>query len=218
MTTMTTEFWIVCIIAVAAVIIVVVPCLTYLIRMEKIGHVKWEKGKLFKFEPPDNGNEAALMFIDKSHDKAEYDFKDKMIDVSYESFKDNILGQKYATRIVALNHCMKDMYDVGFDNYIANLQLIGKWTDTETQSFVRGLLTSSRKMVNAKLDAYEKSMQLRSSDTFRKITQGKIEKNLRYSKMINDGLESIGIGCSSIEEAHALRSGMLMKNQPEQAT
>ena len=201
------------IVCVSVIAVVLIVCITYLIRTGKFGTWEWIKGKGVTYVPSDNGNEVALLFIDTMLDKAEYDFKDKMIDVSYESFKDNTFGQKYATRIVALNHCMKDMYSAGFDNYIAKAQQIGRWTDVETENFAKGLLVSARVMIDARLDAYEKSIQLRSSCTFRKITQGKIEKNLKYSKMVDTFLESFGMLTDSIEARHEQRSSVLMENK-----
>ena len=197
------------------IILVVVPCITWLISNGKIGTILWEKGKGFKYEKPNNGNEITLQFIDKQHDEAEGKFKRKMLAVSYECFKDNRDGWKHATDIIALNHCMRDIASLSFENYIANLQLIGRWTDEETQSFSIGMLMSARVMIDERLDTYGKSLHLKSSDTFSKITQGKIKKNLKYSTIVNDALESLGMLSNALKEEHEWRSRILTKNQTD---
>ena len=193
------------------IILVVVPCMTLIIRDGKIGTLSWEKGKGFKYEKPNNGNEITLQFIDKQHDEAEDKFKRKMLTISYECFKDNRDGWKHATDIIALNHCMRDIASLGFENYISNVKQTGRWSDAETECFAMGMLMSARVMIDERLDTYEKSSHLKSSDTFRKITQGKIEKNLRYSEIVNRNLERLGICSSIIKEGHEWRSSILTK-------
>jgi len=198
-------------ICVTLMILVVVPCVTWLIATGKISSLIWKKGQGLKIEAPDNGNEIALLFLDNLLDDAEAAFKRTMLDNAHECFKENDTGQRYATYIAALNHCLRDLSRVGYNNYIADAQRKGKWSDAEAQCFMRGMLVSARKMIDARLDAYEKCLQFKATDTFRKITEKKIEKNLGYSEMVNRYLGFHGMVSGIIEEGHRRRSSILEK-------
>ena len=105
-------------------------------------------------------------------------------------------------------------------------QALGKWAtysggcyyafaddNIMTECFAMGMLMSTKVLVDERLDTYEKSLHLKSSDTFRKITRGKIEKNLNYSGIINRHLDIRGMGSGTITEWHERRSGVLFRNQ-----
>ena len=172
-----------------------------------MGILKWEKGKGVTFSASDNGNEMALMILDEMLDDAEYGFKDKMIEASSECFRNNHYGQKHAIRIAALNHCIRDLYSVGFSNYSKNAQQLGRWTDEETQCFMRSLLTSAKKLVNERLDAYRKCKQFRSSDTFRCILKKKEQKNRMYSNMLDRYIENCGMASGVIDKSNIYQIG-----------
>ena len=209
----TTETWTVWLGYLTLIIVVVVPCITLLIYTDKVGTLTWKKGVGFVFEAISNGNEIALLLIDELLDKAEHNFTRRMLILARECFKDNPQGREYATDIAALNHCMRDVASLGFDNYIANAKQMGKWSNEETECFAEGFLVALRGLVDARLDTYEKCSHLKSSDTFRKINQGKREKNIEYSKTINRHLEIRGMGSGTIEKEHERRSGILFRNQ-----
>ena len=200
------------------VILVVALCVTWLIHNDKIGILSWNKGQGLKFEVPDNGNEVALEFVDRHNDNSLDDFKRTLISNSYECFKDNPNGQQYATYVAALNHCLRDISRIGYKNYVAEASRKGKWSAEEAQCFMQGLLLAARKMIDERLDTYRKCMQLRSSGTFRKITQGKIDKNLEYSKMVNRYLAQHGMGSEVIAYEHNVLSGILSEKQQEKTT
>ena len=189
-------------------IIVVVPCLAWLINSGKIRVFSWKRGEGLTVEATDS-NEIALAFQDKLNDDALDDFKRTLISDSYECFKDNPQGQKHATYIAALNHCLRDITRVGLDSYIANASQKGKWSEAEAQHFVRSLLLASRTMIDKRLDAYEKCLQFGVSDSFRKITRKKHEKNMEYSKMINNYLDRYGMGSETITKGHENRSNII---------
>jgi len=209
----TMDVWTVRLMCVALMVVVVVPCMTLLIYRGKVGTLVWKKGVGLVFEAVSNGNELALMLLEELLDKAEHNFTRRMLALSDECFKDNQEGQRYATRMIALNHCMRDVSSLGFNNYINNAKQMGRWTDAETECFAEGFLVAARGLVDARLDAYEKCSSIKQSDTFRKISQGKIEKNIHYSTIINYHLESRGMGSGTIKEGHARRSSILINKQ-----
>jgi len=184
-----------------------------LIYTDKVGILTWKKGVGFVFEAISNGNEIALLLIDELLDKAEDTFTRRMLILARECFKDNPQGREYASDIAALNHCTRNIASLGFENYISNAKQMGGWSDTETECFTEGFLVALRGLVDARLDAYEKCSHLKSSGTFRKITQGKREKNIEYSKIINRHLDMRGMGSDTITEGHERRSTVLLENK-----
>jgi len=183
------------------IILVVAPCLTWLIHTGKIRNLAYKRGQGFAFEANDDGNEVALQLLDRSLDDADGNFKRSMLAIAYDCFRENQPGQRHATQIAALNHCMRDLLSVGLTNYIDNAKQIGGWSDAEAECFTRGMLVSARKLIDARLDAYEKCLQIKTTEAFRKITNRKIEKNNNYDKLISRYLGDRGMVSGIIQES-----------------
>jgi len=206
----TTEVGMICL---TLIILVVAPCITWLLYKGKLSNMSWKMGKGLNVEAADNGNGLALQFLEKLLEEAEQRFKRKMLDIANECFKDNQRGKEHAMQIIALNHCTREIRSTGLGNYIADAKQIGGWSDEETDRFARGLLMAIRVMVDARLDAYARCRYFRSSNSFRSILQTKIDKNLEYSSMLNRYLKDHGMDSAIIESGHELRSRILQREE-----
>ncbi|MCL2710917.1 MAG: hypothetical protein FWE95_08555, partial [Planctomycetaceae bacterium] len=82
----TTEIGMICL---TLIILVVAPCITWLLHKGKLSNLSWKMGKGLNVEAADNGNGLALQFLEKLLDEAEYTFKRKMLAIANECFKDN---------------------------------------------------------------------------------------------------------------------------------
>ena len=206
----TTEIGMICL---TLIILVVAPCITWLLYKGKLSNLSWKMGKGLNVEAADNGNGLALQFLEKLLDEAEYTFKRKMLAIANECFKDNPRGKEHAMSIIALNHCTRDIASTGFDTYMAQAKQMGGWSDEEAEGFAKGLLAMIRTMVDARLDAYGTVRHFKSSNSFQQILQTKIDKNLGYSTMLNRYLDKNGMGSTVIESGHELRSRILQREE-----
>jgi hypothetical protein len=198
-------------------ITVIVAIFAWLINSGKVGTITWKKGYGFTYEKPTNNDALALMLTDKSIDEEESKFKRRMLATVFETFKDNRQGQEQAIRIIALNHCMRDIQSIGLSTHIADAKKIGGWSDEEAESFTQGLLVSGRKLIDARLDAYAKCNQFNTSATFRAVTNSKIEKNIQYSAMINRYLKDYGLKSEILDTGHEWRTKHLTRSMQEEA-
>ena len=178
-------------ICLAVVISVAIVCITLLFYFGKISIFSVSRENGIKISLPIKSHEVALEYQDELLDKSLEDFKRTLLFYARECFENNDTGRWYAVHIAALNHCLRDIKKDGYDNYVAEVSKKGKWTESETKCFMRGLLMASRKMILQRIDIYEKCMTFNVMDEFREITKQKHEKNIEYGKMVDGIIEKI---------------------------
>ena len=107
-------------------------------------------------------------------------------------------GQKYAIYVACLNHCLRDIASVGLKNYINKNKTIGNWSENEATYFTNNQLIAMKILIDERLRAYHKVSDLRSSTTFKRILQSKIDKNENYKTLITGYLEHQGLNDSAV--------------------
>jgi len=187
---------------IAFILAVIVVCATYLFDRRRINGISWKKGVLAV--DSNNTDESALTLLDQTLDIAEVNHVRRLLSGAFQVFENNPVGERHAVYIAAINHCMKDIAAIGLDNYIENIQHMGRWSEQETQAFVKCLILSCSELVATRLDAYLNAKNFFTTDNFKKVLLQKIDKNIKYKFLLDTYIEDKHLLSAVISSTRAI--------------
>lgn len=187
---------------IAFLLAVVIMCATYLFDRKKIRGITWSKGMIQVDSV--NTDESALTLLDQTLDIAEVNHVRRLLSGAFQVFEHNPIGERHAVYIAAINHCMKDIAAIGLDNYIENIQHMGRWNPEETTAFVKCLILSCSELVASRLDAYNNAKNFFSTENFRKVLLQKIDKNIKYKFLLDSYIEDKNLLSAVISSTKAI--------------
>lgn len=158
-------------------------CLTFLFERQRIGKFIWKKGD-FRFEGNAEADESVWALLDANIDTAETNHTRRLLNYAFYVFADNDTGKQHAIYIAAINHCIKDIYAIGLENYIENLKNLGKWTEAETRQFTKCMLLSCRELLASRINAHQNARKYVTAESFKTIIDERIKQDETYMDCI----------------------------------